>query len=80
MRLDKYLKTSRIIKRRTIAKDACDQGRIEVNDLIAKAGHVVKIGDVITITFGNRTSKYEVLGLTEHVKKEEAQEMFKQLQ
>ena len=80
MRLDKYLKTSRIIKRRTIAKDACDQGRIAVNDLVAKAGHVVKIGDVITITFGNRTSKYEVLGLTEHVKKEEAQEMFKQLQ
>ncbi|MCK8059526.1 MULTISPECIES: RNA-binding S4 domain-containing protein [unclassified Fusibacter] len=80
MRLDKYLKTSRIIKRRTIAKDACDQGRIMVNDMVAKAGHVVKLGDIITITFGNRTSKYEVLSLSEHVKKEEALEMYKQLQ
>ena len=61
MRLDKYLKVSRIIKRRTVANEACDAGRVTVNGKVAKAGTEVKIGDIIEIKFGNNTTKVEVL-------------------
>ena len=77
MRLDKYLKVSRIIKRRTVANEACDAGRVSINGKVAKAGAEVKVGDVIEIEFGNRSVKAEVLRITETVKKEEAAEMFK---
>ncbi|MCC5911240.1 MAG: RNA-binding S4 domain-containing protein [Clostridiaceae bacterium] len=77
MRLDKYLKNSRIIKRRTVAKDACEKGRVFINGKTAKAGTEVEIGDVIEIQFGDRTFKAEVTQITEHVKKDEAKEMFK---
>lgn len=76
MRLDKYLKVSRIIKRRTIAKEACDGGRIEVNKKVAKAGHELKVGDIIDIRFGEKKYSYKVLKLSENAKKEEASEMF----
>ncbi|MBS7527250.1 RNA-binding S4 domain-containing protein [Fusibacter paucivorans] len=77
MRIDKYLKNARLIKRRTIAKEACDQGRIAVNKKIAKPGTEVKIGDIIEMTFGNRKTTIEVLALEEHVTKEMAKMLFK---
>ena len=76
MRLDKYLKVSRIIKRRTIANEACDAGRVMVNDRPAKASAEIKAGDTITINFGNKEVKVEVLTIQESTKKEEAKEMF----
>ncbi|MGN0317175.1 MAG: RNA-binding S4 domain-containing protein [Lachnospira sp.] len=76
MRLDKYLKVSRLIKRRTVANDACDAGRVVVNDKVVKASYDVKVGDVIEITFGNRNVRVKVTDVKETVKKEEAQEMF----
>ncbi len=79
MRLDKFLKVSRIIKRRTIANDACDAGRVTVNGKVAKAGAEVKIGDVIEIRFGSATTKIEVLSLSESVKKDDALSMYKNL-
>ena len=79
MRLDKYLKVSRLIKRRTVANDACDIGRVLVNGRPAKAGCQVKVGDVIEIAFGNRSVKAEILSIAETVRKEEAQEMFRYL-
>ena len=79
MRLDKYLKVSRLIKRRTIANEACDAGRVMVNDKVAKASYDVKVGDVIEIVFGDRRTKVEVLTVQETVKKEEAGEMYKNL-
>jgi len=79
MRLDKYLKVSRLIKRRTVANEACDAGRVMINDKVAKASVDVKVGDVITINFGNRDVKVEVLTIQETVKKEEAKEMFRYL-
>ncbi len=79
MRLDKYLKVSRIIKRRTVANEACDAGRVTVNGKTAKAGLDIKPGDVIEITFGTNTSKFEVLSTQETVRKEKAQEMYKPL-
>lgn len=79
MRLDKYLKVSRIIKRRTVANEACDAGRVTVNGKIAKAGLDVKIGDIIEITFGTNTTKIEVLSTQEVVRKENAQGMYKSL-
>ena len=79
MRLDKYLKVSRLIKRRTIANEACDAGRVMINDKPAKASSTVKAGDVITISFGNKEVKVEVLDVTETVRKEEAKELFKYL-
>lgn len=79
MRLDKYLKVSRIIKRRTVANEACDAGRVSVNGKIAKAGLEIKTGDVIEITFGTNKSKYEVLSTQDIVRKENAQEMYKAL-
>lgn len=77
MRLDKYLKVSRLIKRRTVANEACDAGRVMVNDKPAKASANVKQGDVITIQFGNKEVKVEVLNVQETVKKEEAKDLFR---
>lgn len=79
MRLDKFLKVSRLIKRRTVANEACDAGRVMVNDRPAKASVNVKPGDIITIGFGNRETKVEVLTIQESVKKEDAENMFKYL-
>ncbi|MGE4213425.1 MAG: RNA-binding S4 domain-containing protein [Anaerotignaceae bacterium] len=79
MRLDKYLKVSRIIKRRTIANEACDAGRVSINGKAAKASVDVKIGDVIEIRFGNNITKVEVLSLAENPRKEEASNMYKSL-
>ena len=79
MRLDKYLKVSRLIKRRTIANEACDAGRVFINGNPAKASANVKVGDQITISFGNKEVKVEVLDVTETVRKEEAKELFKYL-
>jgi ribosomal 50S subunit-recycling heat shock protein len=79
MRLDKYLKVSRLIKRRTVANEACDAGRVLVNDKPAKASVNVKTGDVIEIQFGTRSVKVEVVNVQETVRKEEAQEMYKYL-
>ncbi len=79
MRLDKYLKVSRLIKRRTVANEACDAGRVQINGKPAKASSNVKAGDEITIAFGNKDVKVEVLSVQETVKKEEAKEMFRYL-
>ena len=79
MRLDKYLKVSRLIKRRTVANEACDAGRVFVNDKPAKASVNVKVGDIIEIQFGTRTVKVEVTSITETVKKDEAKDMYKDL-
>ena len=76
MRLDKYLKVSRLIKRRTVANEACDAGRVTVNDRGAKASLDVKVGDVIQIAFGNKNVKVKVTNVKEVVRKEEAAEMF----
>ena len=77
MRLDKYLKVSRLIKRRTVANEACDAGRVTVNGKTARASYDVKVGDVIEIAFGNKAVKAEVLKVADTVKKEEAGDMFK---
>ena len=79
MRLDKFLKVSRLIKRRTVAIEACDAGRVLVNGKTAKASVKVKPGDVIEIQFGTRTVKVEVLELQETTTKEEAKDLFKYL-
>ena len=79
MRLDKYLKVSRLIKRRTVANEACDAGRVMINDKPAKASTNVKQGDIITIQFGNKEVKVEVLDVSEVVRKEEAKDMYKYL-
>ncbi len=79
MRLDKYLKVSRLIKRRTVANEACDAGRVKINGNVAKASANVKVGDIIEIGFGNKEVKAEVLSVAETVKKEEAAELFKYL-
>lgn len=79
MRLDKYLKVSRLIKRRTVANDACDAGRVMVNDKVVKASYDVKVGDVIEVQFGNKAVKVEVTQVLDTVKKDEAKEMFRYL-
>lgn len=79
MRLDKFLKVSRIIKRRTVANEACDQGRVFLNQKPAKASAEVKVGDVIEIRFGERIFKAEILNIAEHVLKNDAAEMYKVL-
>ena len=76
MRLDKYLKNSRIIKRRTVAKEACEQGRVEVNGKVAKPGLELKLGDVIQITFGSNILKVKVTSLQENVRKDDAQDLY----
>ena len=77
MRLDKFLKVSRLIKRRTVANEACDNGRVTINGSPAKAGSRVKVGDIIEIAFGDKKVRAEVLKLEETVKKEEAAELFR---
>ena len=79
MRLDKYLKVSRLIKRRTVANEACDSGRVLINDKPAKASTNVKEGDIFSISFGNNDVKVEVLDVQETVRKEEAKELFRYL-
>lgn len=79
MRLDKFLKVSRLIKRRTVANEACDAGRVLVNDKVAKASVNVKARDIIEIQFGTRSVKVEVLNVQETVKKDEAQDLYKYL-
>ncbi|MCI9565499.1 MAG: RNA-binding S4 domain-containing protein [Eubacterium sp.] len=79
MRLDKFLKVSRIIKRRTVANEACDAGRVLVNGQSAKASKDIKVGDKIEIQFGQRIVKVEVVSVKETVKKDEAAEMYKEL-
>ena len=79
MRLDKFLKVSRLIKRRTVANEACDAGRVLVNDRPAKASAQVKAGDVLEIQFGSKSVSVEVLNVQETVKKEEAQELYRYL-
>ena len=77
MRLDKYLKVSRLIKRRTVANEACDAGRVLVNDKPAKASVQVKTGDTVEIQFGSRNVKVEVLEVKDTVKKDEVESMFR---
>lgn len=77
MRLDKYLKISRLIKRRTIADEACTAGRVLVNGKVVRSSYNVKIGDVIEITFGDKQVKVEVLEIQETVRKDEAKELYK---
>jgi ribosomal 50S subunit-recycling heat shock protein len=76
MRLDKYLKVSRLIKRRTVANDACDAGRVSINGNVAKASANVKEGDVIEIAFGTKTVKVRVTKILETTKKDDAKDMF----
>lgn len=75
MRLDKFLKVSRVIKRRTVANEACDAGRVTVNGKVARASYDVKVGDVVEIVFGTRTVKFEILQVTDVVKKEDAADL-----
>ncbi len=79
MRLDKYLKVSRLIKRRTVANEACDNGRVMVNGNVAKASTSVNVGDTIEIAFGNKNVKVEVLDIQDTTKKDEAKDLFKYL-
>lgn len=76
MRLDKYLKVSRIIKRRTVAKEVCESGRITINNKVAKPSTKIKEGDIIEITFANRILKAKIVNIAEHVRKEDAKEMY----
>ena len=79
MRIDKFLKVSRVIKRRTVAADACDGGRIEINGKVAKPSKDVKVGDVVKVSFGNNTMAFEVLSVDEHQTKQSAENMYKLL-
>ncbi len=77
MRLDKYLKVSRIIKRRTVANEACDNGRVIVNSKVARASYDVKVGDIIEISFGTRNFKAEIIAVNEVVRKDDAALMYR---
>lgn len=77
MRLDKFLKVSRLVKRRTVANEACDAGRVSINGKQAKASSAVKAGDILEIQFGNRIVKAEITDVRETVKKEEAAQMYR---
>ena len=79
MRLDKYLKVSRLNKRRTVANEACDAGRVSVNGRAAKASYDVKPGDILELSFGDRALRVEVLELSEHAAKADARAMYRQL-
>jgi ribosomal 50S subunit-recycling heat shock protein len=76
MRLDKFLKVSRLIKRRTIANEACDSQRVKVNDKVARASYEIKVGDIIELSMGGHLLKAEVLNVTEHVTKDGAASLF----
>ena len=77
MRIDKFLKVSRVIKRRSVAADACDGGRSEINGKVAKPSKDVKIGDVVTVSFGNNTLRFEVLDVNEKQTKQSAETMYR---
>ena len=77
MRLDKYLKVSRLIKRRTVANDACDAGRVQVNGKPAKASTQIKVADIITVKYGNKEESVEVLSIEDNVRKDDAKDMYK---
>lgn len=79
MRLDKFLKVSRLIKRRTVANEACDAGRVFVNGVVAKASLKIKVGDIIEIQFGTKAVKVEVLDIRDTTKKEESKDLFRYL-
>ncbi len=79
MRIDKYLKTARLIKRRTIAKEACDQGKVSINGRLAKAGDDVKVGDKVSINFGSGEVNIEVLEVKDHASKDQANELYKNI-
>ncbi|MBM7582462.1 ribosomal 50S subunit-recycling heat shock protein [Caldicoprobacter guelmensis] len=79
MRIDKFLKVSRIMKRRTVANEVCSQGRVFVNGKVAKPSTEVKEGDIIEIQFGERVRRFEVLSIAEHVVKGEASQMYREL-
>jgi ribosomal 50S subunit-recycling heat shock protein len=79
MRLDKYLKTARLIKRRTVANEACGTERVEVNGKTAKSSYRVKVGDIITISFGTKILKIRVLDISEHVAKDSASLMYQEI-
>ena len=79
MRLDKYLKVSRLIKRRTVANEACDNERVSVNGRPAKASYDVKVGDVIELRFGARTVRVEVLQVADNVRKDDASTMYREV-
>ncbi|MBD7910970.1 MULTISPECIES: RNA-binding S4 domain-containing protein [Clostridium] len=76
MRLDKYLKVSRIIKRRTVAKEACETGRVSINGKVAKASSDIKENDIIEIQFASRSLKAKIVNIAEHVRKEDAKDMY----
>ncbi len=76
MRVDKFLKISRLIKRRTVANEACEKGRVIINGKTAKPGTNIAVGDTLEIIFGNTTSKVKVTNITEHVKKNDAKDMY----
>lgn len=77
MRIDKFLKVSRVIKRRTVAQEACDGGRIEINGKVAKPSKDVNVGDIVSVTFGNRTMSFEVLSVDEKQTKQSAENMYR---
>ena len=77
MRIDKYLKVSRVIKRRTVANDACDAGRVTINGKVAKASTEVKVGDIVEVGFGNSKTKFEILAINNSTKKEDSKDMFR---
>lgn len=79
MRLDKWLKVSRLIKRRTVAQEACDGGRVSINGVTAKPSREVKVGDVITVGFGAKQLKAEVLSIQESVRKDDAAAMYREI-
>ena len=79
MGLDKFLKVSRIIKRRTVANEACNGSRIKVNDKIAKPSHEVKAGDIVEVMFGDNSMKFEILRITEHISKDSAGDLYRVL-
>lgn len=77
MRLDKFLKISRLIKRRTVANDACDAGRVSVNGKVARASYDVKVGDIVEISFGTKPVKFQILAVEDVIKKENATQLYK---
>ena len=80
MRIDKFLKVSRVVKRRTVANEVCSAGRVLINDKIVKPGAEVKVGDIVSIRFGNGVTRFRVLAIKETVRKEEANEMYELLE
>lgn len=79
MRIDKFLKNARIIKRRTVAKEACDGGRVSINDKVVKAGDEVKIGDIIEVSFGNHQTKIRVVDIKDNIQKKGAEDLYELL-